>query len=336
MMRSILRWKDDAMADKVFVTRRIPEGPLNRLSQHVEIDVWPDELPPPREELLKRIGNYDGLLCLLTDKVDAELLDAAPKLRAVSQMAVGYENIDIAAATQRGIPVGNTPGVLTEATADIAWMLILAAGRRALDGVRYINNGQWRTWDPLALLGADVYGSTLGIISLGGIGAAVARRAKGFNMRVLYHAHREKPDVAAEVGAQFVDFPTLLRESDFISIHCPLTPETRNMFDAKAFAQMKQGAVLVNTARGGVVDQDALIEAVRSGHLAGAGLDVTNPEPLPPDHPLFHQERIIVVPHMGSSTIRTRTRMADLAVDNLLAGLRGEPMRHCVNPQVRK
>jgi|HigsolmetaAR201D_1030396.scaffolds.fasta_scaffold03859_3 glyoxylate reductase len=318
------------MAEKVFLTRNIPAGPLERLRQAVDLDVWPGDLPPPRDELLRRVADCDGLLCMLTDKIDNEVFDAAPRLRVVSQMAVGFENIDVAAATARGIPVGNTPGVLTDTTADVAWMLILAAGRRALDGVRYIANGQWRTWEPMALLGTEVTGATLGIYGLGAIGAAVARRAKGFNMRVLYSAHREKPDVAAEVGATFVDFPTLLRESDFLSIHCPLNPQTRKLFNAEAFAQMKKGAIVINTARGGVLDQDALLEAVRSGHLGGAGLDVTDPEPIAPDHPLLQQERIIVVPHIGSSTVRTRTRMADLAVDNLLAGLRGEPLKHQV------
>lgn len=318
------------MAEKVFLTRNIPAGPLERLRQAVDLDVWPGDLPPPRDELLRRVVDCDGLLCMLTDKIDNEVFDAAPRLRVVSQMAVGFENIDVAAATARGIPVGNTPGVLTDTTADVAWMLILAAGRRALDGVRYIANGQWRTWEPMALLGTEVTGATLGIYGLGAIGAAVARRAKGFNMRVLYSAHREKPDVAAEVGATFVDFPTLLRESDFLSIHCPLNPQTRKLFNAEAFAQMKKGAIVINTARGGVLDQDALLEAVRSGHLGGAGLDVTDPEPIAPDHPLLQQERIIVVPHIGSSTVRTRTRMADLAVDNLLAGLRGEPLKHQV------
>ncbi len=323
------------MAAKVFLTRTIPDGPLARLRDAVDLDLWPGDMPPPRADLLRRVADADGLLCLLTDKIDGELLDAAPRLRVVSQMAVGYENIDVAAATARGIPVGNTPGVLTETTADLAWMLILAAARRALDGVRYIEAGQWRTWDPVALLGADVYGATLGLVGLGGIGAAVARRARGFNMRVLYSAPREKPEQAAEVGASYVDFATLLRESDFISIHSPLTPQTRKLFNADAFAQMKPGAILVNTARGGIVDQDALLEAVRSGQLGGAGLDVTDPEPMPVDHPLLRQERVIVVPHIGSSSVRTRTRMADLAVENLLAGLRGERLRHCVNPDVQ-
>lgn len=323
------------MAAKVFLTRTIPEAPLARLRDAVDLDLWPGDMPPPRADLLRRVADADGLLCLLTDKIDGELLAAAPRLRVVSQMAVGYENIDVAAATARSIPVGNTPGVLTETTADLAWMLILAAARRALDGVRYIEAGQWRTWDPVALLGADVYGATLGIVGLGGIGAAVARRARGFDMRVLYSAPREKPEQAAETGASYVDFATLLRESDFISIHSPLTPQTRKLFNADAFAQMKPGAILVNTARGGIVDQDALLEAVRSGRLGGAGLDVTDPEPMPVDHPLLRQERVIVVPHIGSSSVRTRTRMADLAVENLLAGLRGERLRHCVNPDAQ-
>lgn len=322
------------MAERVFVTRRIPDEPLQRLRAAADVTVWPGDLPPPRDALVQHVADCDGLLCMLTDAVDGTLLDAAPRLKVVSQMAVGYENIDVAAATARGIPVGNTPGVLAETTADVAWMLILAAARRALDGVRYIARGEWRTWNPLALLGMDVYGATLGIVGLGAIGAAVARRAQGFNMRVLYTGPRAKTETAAQVGATFVDFPTLLRESDIISIHCPLTPQTRLLFNAEAFTAMKPGALLINTARGGVVDQEALLAAVRSGQLGGAGLDVTSPEPLPPDHPLLHQERVIVVPHIGSASVRTRTRMAALAVDNLLAGLRGARLRHCVNPEV--
>jgi glyoxylate reductase len=322
------------MADKVFVTRRVPERPLARLFDAAEVTIWPGRLPPPRADLLWHIADCDGLLCLLTDRIDAELLDAAPRLRVVSQMAVGYENIDVAAATARRIPVGNTPGVLAETTADLAWMLLLAAARRALDGVRYIEAGEWRTWDPLGLLGLDVYGATLGIVGLGSIGAAVARRAAGFRMRVLYSGPREKPEVAASVGAAYVDFATLLRESDFVSIHCPLTPATRHLFDAQSFAAMKPGAVLVNTARGGIVDQQALLDALARGQLGGAGLDVTDPEPLAPNHPLMRQERAIVVPHIGSASVGTRTRMAELAVENLLAGLRGEPLPHCVNPEV--
>lgn len=319
---------------RVFVTRRIPQSALDRLQAEATVDVWPEPLPPPYEELRRRVADCEGLLCLLTDRIDADLIAAAPRLRVISQMAVGYDNIDVAAATARGIPVGHTPGVLTETTADLTWALLLATARRLLDGVRSIEAGQWRTWDPLGLLGTDVHGATLGIVGLGRIGAAVARRAVGFGMRILYTGPREKPDVAAGVGATYVDFDTLLRESDIVSIHCPLTPETRHLFDARAFARMKPGAILINTARGGIVDHEALLEAVRSGHLGGAGLDVTEPEPLPADHPLMHQERVIVTPHIGSATVRTRTRMANMAVDNLLAGLRGERLPYCVNPEV--
>ncbi len=320
--------------NKVFVTRPIPQSALGRLRREATVEVWPGPQPPPYQELRRHVAPCDGLLCLLTDRVDAELIASAPRLRVISQMAVGYDNIDVAAATARGIPVGHTPGVLTEATADLTWALILATARRVLDGVRFIEAGRWTTWDPMGLLGLELHGATLGIVGLGRIGAAVARRAAGFGMRLLYTGPREKPAVAAGVGATYADFETLLRESDVVSIHCPLTPATRHLFDARAFALMKPGAILINTARGGIVDHKALLDAVRDGHLGGAGLDVTEPEPLPADHPLMAQERVLITPHIGSATVRTRTRMAEMAVANLLAGLRGEPLPHCVNPEV--
>ncbi|MDQ7029145.1 MAG: D-glycerate dehydrogenase [Ardenticatenia bacterium] len=320
--------------NNVFVTRPIPQNALDHLRREATVEVWPGPLPPPYEELRRRVATCDGLLCLLTDRVDATLIASAPKLRVISQMAVGYDNIDVAAATSRGIPVGHTPGVLTEATADLTWALILATARRVVEGMRFIDAGQWQTWDPLGLLGMELHGATLGILGLGRIGAAVARRAVGFGMRLLYTGPREKPDVAAGVGAIYTDVDTLLHESDVVSIHCPLTPATRHLINAHALARMKPGAILVNTARGGIVDHAALLDALRSGHLGGAGLDVTEPEPLPADHPLMGEDRVIITPHIGSATVRTRARMADMAVSNLLAGLRGDPLPHCVNPDV--
>lgn len=322
------------MTFRVFVTRKIPEDALRRLRDAVELTVWPGHLPPLYEQLRDAVGQCDGLLCLLTDRIDAGLLDAGAGLRVVSQMAVGYDNIDVDAATELGIPVGHTPGVLTETTADLTWALLLATARRVLDGVRYIHAGNWQTWDPLGLLGADVYGATLGIVGLGRIGAAVARRARGFDMRVLYTGPREKPAVAAGVDATYVGMDTLLRESDFVSLHCPLTPDTEHLIDANALTQMQDNAVLINTARGGVIDHDALLEALTEDALGGAGLDVTDPEPLPADHPLLSQERVIVTPHIGSASIQARRRMANMAVDNLLAGLRKEQLPYCVNPDV--
>lgn len=323
------------MTSHVFVTRQIPEDALRRLGDTVEVTIWPGHLPPPYDQLRDAVSECDGLLCLLTDRIDAGLLDAGDNLRVVSQMAVGYDNIDVDAATERGIPVGHTPGVLTETTADLTWALLLATARRVLDGVRYIRAGNWQTWDPLGLLGADVYGATLGIVGLGRIGAAVARRARGFDMRILYTGPRKKPAVAAGVDAIYVDIETLLRESDFVSLHCPLTPETEHLIDANALAQMQDDAILINTARGGVIDQQALLDALNTNALGGAGLDVTDPEPLPADHPLLAQDRVIVTPHIGSASIQTRNRMANMAVDNLVAGLRGEKLPYCVNPEAR-
>nr|WP_290667807.1 D-glycerate dehydrogenase [Ardenticatena sp.] len=318
----------------VFITRRLPDDILAPLVEVAEVDVWPDRFPPPYEELRHRTAPCDGLLCMLTDRIDAALMDNAPHLRVISQMAVGYDNIDVAAATARRIPVGHTPGVLTESTADLAFALMLAAARRLLDGVRFIEQGLWQTWEPFGLLGQDVHGKTLGIVGLGRIGAATARRALGFGMRLLYTGPREKPDVAAALGATYVSFDELLAKSDMVSIHCPLTPATYHLFDADAFARMKPGAILVNTARGGIVDHEALLAVIRTGHLGAAGLDVTEPEPLPPDHPLMQCERLILTPHIGSATVETRRRMAQRAIDNLLAGLRGERLPSCVNPEV--
>lgn len=320
----------------VFVTRKIPSTALDTLRDAADVTVWPDPLPPSYQTLRETIADCDGLLCLLTERIDAPLLNAAPNVRVISQMAVGYDNIDVDAATARGIPVGHTPGVLTETTADLTWALLLATARRVLDGVRYVEAGNWRTWDPLGLLGIDVHGATLGIVGLGRIGTAVARRAQGFAMRILYTGPREKPAVAVGVNAHYVDFDTLLAESDIVSLHCPLTPETRHLIDETALARMKPGALLINTARGEVVDQEALLQALREGHLGGAGLDVTNPEPLPADHPLLSQERVVVTPHIGSASVQARTRMAEMAVENLLAGLRGERLPYCVNPEVYK
>jgi lactate dehydrogenase-like 2-hydroxyacid dehydrogenase len=316
---------------RVFVAYELPAG-LNQIRAVCDADVWPHTTPPPRAELLERVRGCDGLLALLTIKIDGELLDAAgPQLKVVSNMAVGVDNIDISAATERGIVVGNTPGVLTETTADLAWALLLAAARRVVEAERYVRDGQWQTWDPSLLLGRDVYGATLGVAGFGRIGQAVARRAQGFGMRVLY-TNRSGP-LNVESAAH-VDWDTLLGESDFVSIHTPLTPDTRHLFNREAFERMKPSAILINTARGQVIDQAALYDALRSGQLAAAALDVTDPEPLPADDPLLTLPNCIVVPHIGSASIATRDRMATIATQNLLAGVRGEPLLHCVNPEV--
>jgi glyoxylate reductase len=315
------------MKPKVFVTRVIPDAGLNRVKQFCDADIWPEDMPPPYESLIQRVKGVEGLLCLLTDRIDANLMDAAgPQLKVISQMAVGYDNIDIAAAQARGIRVGNTPGVLTEATADLTWALLLAAARRIVEGVQYIRDGKWRTWEPKALLGADLSGATLGIIGLGRIGKAVARRAAGFNLSLLAYSPSLTSEEAAEVSARRVELHELLRESDFVSLHCPLNPETRHLINRNTLAMMRPTAILINTARGGIVDQRALYDALRNGVIGGAALDVTDPEPLPLDDPLLTLPNVTIVPHIGSASKWTRDQMAMMAADNLIAGLKDEPL----------
>ncbi len=319
---------------RVYVTRRLPGGALERLSRETDAEVWEDEQPPPRERLLEAVRDVDGLLCLLTDKIDAELLDAAPRLRVVSTMAVGYDHIDVGEATRRGVVVTNTPGVLTETTADLAFALLLAAARRLPEGERAVREGRWTTWHPSFLLGRDVHGATLGIVGLGKIGEAMARRAQGFHMRVLYHDGARKPEVEKELGVVYASFEDLLAESDFVTVHVPLTPETRHLFDDAAFGRMKPTAVFINTSRGPLVDESALKRALESGRIAAAGIDVTEEEPLPQDDPLLDLPNLLVLPHIGSASVATRARMAEMAVENLLAGLVGERPPQCVNPEV--
>jgi glyoxylate reductase len=321
---------------KVFVARVIPDDGLTLVTASTDATVWPDELPPPRDELLRSVEGCDGVLTLLTDRVDAELLDrAGPQLKVVSNFAVGFDNVDVAECTRRGVPVGNTPGVLTETTADLAFALLMAAGRRLAEGDRYVRDGRWKTWGPLLLLGPDVHGSTLGIVGFGRIGQALARRAAGFGMMVLYHDVQELPDdVTRPLGATFVPLDELLHRSDFVSIHVNLTPETRHLIDTESLRKMKSSAVLVNTSRGPVVDGRALFEALRDGVIFAAGLDVTDPEPLPADDPLLTLENCLVVPHIASASRATRGKMAEMAAANLLAGLRGERLPNCVNPEV--
>jgi glyoxylate reductase len=304
---------------QVFVTRDLPGGALDRLRAEHDVDVWPERLPPPREELMRRAPELDGLLSLLTDPVDADLIAAAARLRAISNYAVGVDNVDVDAASARGIPVGNTPDVLTDSTADLAVALMLGIGRRLVDGDAYVRRGEWSTWEPDLLLGRDLHGSTVGIVGFGRIGQAVSRRLAGFGCELL-HTSRSG-GVALE---------ELLERSDFVSVHTPLTPDTRGLIDAAALERMKPTAYLVNTARGPVVDSAALVDALKAGAIAGAALDVTDPEPLPAHHALLDVPNLLVLPHLGSATHATRERMADMAVDNLLAGLRGEAMPHQV------
>jgi glyoxylate reductase len=306
---------------RCFVTRRLPFPALDRLSARHDVDVWPERLPPPYEELAARAADAEGLLTLLTDRVDASLIEHSPRLRAISNYAVGYDNVDLDAASARGIPVGNTPDALTDATADLTFALLLAAARMLPEAIAAVRDGDWLTWEPAQYLGAAVFGGTLGIVGFGRIGQAVARRAAGFEMTIV-HTGR---------GSGGESLETVLERSDFVSLHCPLTPETYHLIDDAALSRMKRSAILVNTARGPIVDHDALRRALIAGEIAGAALDVTDPEPLPSGDPLLDAPNLIVVPHIGSATRAARERMADLAVDNLLAGLDGQPMPHQVN-----
>ncbi|MAS33189.1 MAG: D-glycerate dehydrogenase [Anaerolineaceae bacterium] len=318
---------------KVFVSRIIPAAGLDKIKAECDVDLWTEQMPPPYEVLTERVQGVDGLLCLLTDRIDPALMDAAgPQLKVISQMAVGYDNIDIPAAAERNIPVGNTPGVLTEATADLTFALLLAAARRIVEGVQYIKDGKWKTWEPETLLGADLSGATLGIVGLGRIGKAVAQRASGFEMNLIAYDRSATAEQAAELGIRLVEFDELLAESDFVSLHTPLTEETRHLMNAETLGKMKSTAVLVNTARGPIVDPDALYDALKDGTIAYAALDVTEPEPIAPDHRLLSLPNLTVVPHIGSASVRTRNRMAEIAADNLLAGLRGDPLPHQVKP----
>jgi len=320
---------------RVFVTRLLPEGGMQRIHQVCEAEVWPEELPPAYEVLLQKVRGAAGLVSLLTDRIDSGLMDAAGgTLKVISQMAVGYDNIDVAAATARGIPVGNTPGVLTETTADFAFALLMSAARRVVEGERYVKAGAWKTWGPTLLMGYDVHGATLGLVGFGRIGQAMARRAAGFRMQVLYHDPAADPGVAKQLGAHSRSLEQLLAESDFVSLHVPLTPETHHLIGEPQLRQMKPSAILINTARGPVVDPRALYHALHQRTIAAAALDVTDPEPIQPDDPLLSLENCLILPHIASSSHATRTRMATMAADNLAAGLRGERLPNCVNPEV--
>ena len=321
---------------RVFVARKIPDDGIDRIFEACDARVWEDELPPPRAALLDAIRGCDGVLTLLTDRVDDEFLDAAgSQLKVVSNYAVGFDNIDVPAVTRRGIPAGNTPGVLTDTTADLAFALLMAAARRLPEGDRYVRAGKWKTWGPLLLLGPDVHGATIGIVGFGRIGQAMARRARGFAMKILYHdVHRADPIIEAEHGATFLPLEELLPRSDFVSLHVNLTPETKGLINAEKLAWMKPTAVLVNTSRGPVVDGDALAAALKKGTIFAAGLDVTDPEPIPMDSPLVGLDNCLIVPHIASASRATRGKMAEMAAANLIAGVRGERLPTPINPEV--
>lgn len=312
---------------KIFVARPIPQAGLDLLEAACQMSVWPGEGPPTDAELRSSVSGCHGILSLLTDRIDGPLMDAAgSQLQVVSNMAVGHDNIDLAAARERGVAVGNTPGVLTETTADLAFALMAAAARRLIEGVDYIRAGKWRTWGPQVLLGHDLHGATLGIIGFGRIGQALARRAAGFGMRILFTDPGENRENAAQLGAERKELSALLGESDFVSIHAPSSPDTHHLIAAGELAAMKPTAILVNTSRGDLVDSVALEHALREHVIAYAALDVTEPEPLPADHGLVGLQNCLVVPHIGSASHATRGRMAEMAARNLLAGLAGRQL----------
>jgi len=322
---------------RVYVTRRMAQEALDKIAQVTEMEVWPEELPPPYDVLLKKVRDIDGLLPLLTDRIDANLMDAAPRLKVISNMAVGYDNIDVPEATKRGIVVGNTPGVLTETTADMAFALLMAAARRVAEADAFTRKGRWKTWGPMVMLGQDIHRATLGIVGLGRIGKEIAKRAKGFNMKVLYYDEIRQAQEEKQLGVEYVsELSTLLSKSDFVSIHVPLGPQTHHLIGAAEFALMKPTAILINTSRGPVVDQEALYEALKSHQIFAAAIDVTEVEPIPMDSPLLTLDNIIITPHIASGSVATRTKMANMAAENLIAGVQGEIPPNCVNPEALK
>lgn len=319
---------------KVYITRRIAQEALDMISQVAEIERWPQELPPPYRVLLKKVRDVEGLLALLTDRIDAALMEAAPKLKVISNLAVGYDNIDVPEATKRNIVVGNTPGVLTETTADLTFALLMAAARRVVEADAFTRKGQWKTWEPMVMLGQDIHHATLGIAGLGRIGTEVAKRAKGFDMKVIYWDLQRQSEKESQLGVEYVpELPTLLSRSDFVSLHLPLSPQTHHLIGAREFAVMKPTAILVNTSRGPVIDQKALYEALKSHQIFAAAVDVTEIEPISPEDPLLTLDNIIITPHIASASFTTRTNMATMAATNLIAGLGGQIPPHCVNPE---
>lgn len=324
-----------AVKPKVFVTRILPQVGMDLIKQSADAEIWNDPLPPPAAVLRQRITGCDGLVSLLTDKIDGELLDLAPKLKVVSNFAVGFNNIDIKAATERGVAVGNTPGVLTDATADMAFCLLIAAARRIVEGHQYSLAGKWKTWEPLGHLGQDLAGRTLGIVGMGRIGYALARRCRGgWDMNVLYFDVQRNEKAEKDLGAKFVDFDTLLAQADFVSLHTDLNEKTRGMIAGPQFKKMKRSAVLINTARGPLIDQKALAEALRAKTIFAAGLDVTDPEPPAMDDPLLKLPNVVIAPHIASATVQTRNAMAEICAKNLIAGLNGQTLPAWVNPEV--
>lgn len=321
---------------KVYVTRKIPEAGLDIIRKVADVKVWDGELPPPREIILKEIRDVDGIISLLTDKMDAEAMDAGEKLKVISNYAVGFDNIDIPEATKRGIAVTNTPGVLTDTTADFAFALLMASARRIVEADKHTRQGKWKTWVPTGFLGQDIHHATLGLVGLGRIGYEMARRATGFSMKLLYYDVYRNEKFEKELGIEYVELPELLQRSDFVSLHVPLTDKTYHLIGRQELAMMKKTAILINTARGPIVDLDALYEALRDGKIAGAGLDVTEPEPIPANHPILGLDNLTIAPHIASASVATRTKMATMAAEGCAAILKGEVPPNLVNTEVLK
>ena len=319
---------------RIYITRPLPDAAIRLIDGIADYRQWDrEDAPVPRETLLREIVDVDGIICLITEKMDADAIDRARRCRVISQVAVGYDNIDVAAATRRGILVTNTPGVLTETTADMAWALLLATARRVVEGDKFTRSGRWKTWELMAFTGQDVYGATLGIVGMGRIGVAIARRARGFAMSVLYHNRRRAEALEADIGARYVELDDLLHQSDFVVISTALTPETHHLIGERQLALMKPSAVLVNIARGPIVDQRALYRALVDKKIWAAGLDVFEVEPVPIDEPLLKLDNVVMPPHLGSGSINTRIKMASMAVENCLAGVTGRMPPNAVNPE---
>lgn len=314
--------------NKILVTRKLPDKVIDKLNAHAELDIWPDNEAIPRDELLKRVAGKDGVLCMLTDKIDAELLDVAgPQLKVVSTMSVGFDHIDVAECAKRKVAIGFTPGVLSDTVADMAVTLMLMASRRAVEAVDAAKDGQWGSWQPYWMCGMDLHHSTVGIVGLGGIGTIMAKRLNGFGCKMVYYNRSRREDLEKEIGIEYRSFNELIKESDFVSLHVPLTPETKDMINTEVLHKMKPSSVLINTSRGGTVNQQDLYEALKSGQIFGAGLDVTDPEPLPTNSPLYDLPNCVITPHIASASTATRNAMAELAVENLIAGLDGKELK---------
>lgn len=321
---------------KAYVTRELPERGLNEIKRFFDAEVWPEYAPPPKRNILEKVKGVNALVSLLSDRIDAEVFDAAPKLQIVSQFAVGFDNIDVPEATKRGIYVTNTPEVLTDTTADFAWALLMAVARRVVEADKYVRTSQWKVgWHPAMLAGVDIHHATIGIVGAGRIGHAMARRASGFDMKVLFYDVIPRPEIEA-LGAKKVDLETLLSESDFVSLHVPLMKETHHLIDAERLKLMKRTACLINNARGPVVDEKALYETLKNGRIAGAGLDVFEQEPTPVDNPLLKLDNVVVAPHISSASLETRAQMSQMVADNLVAFFEGRKPPNLVNADVMK